>query len=141
MSSNEGAAAPKHGFKIAGTVFGVLLFLAGLIVAFGPNTPELPIYGFGTMLFVAFVGCVWLACVLGLREGIPPTTIQDMAIWIFVFGIIGARLTFMFLAAPERFDGFPIIIFQFVKVWDGGTGRLPQGPRASGHDASVPLRE
>src|SRR6267142_1993670 len=65
---NEGAATPSHGVKIAGSVLGVLLFLAGGIVLVGPNTPSqgVPIYGYGTMLFVAFVGCVWLASLLGV---------------------------------------------------------------------------
>ena len=31
---------------------------------------ELPIYGYGFMLFLAFVGCTWLAARLAAREGI-----------------------------------------------------------------------
>ncbi len=81
---------------------------------------NIPIYGYGTMLFVSFVFCTWLACWLARREGIDPTHIQDMAIWIFIVGIIGARLCYMFLAAPGVFNwGWPIVL-QFFQVWDGG---------------------
>src|SRR5205807_126944 len=43
----------------------------------------IPIYGYGFMLFVAFVVCVWLACRLAAPEGVPPQRIQDLAIWLF----------------------------------------------------------
>lgn len=118
---SEGAAQPRQGFKVLGSVLGALLLVAGVIVFFAPDTEWLPIYGYGTMLFVAFVACTWLASYLGSREGISPVHIQDMAIWIFLFGIIGARLTYMFFAEPDDFTwSFPTIIGQFFRVWDGG---------------------
>ena len=57
--------------------------------------PDLPIYGYGTMLFLAFVLCTWLAARLAGGEGIPRESIQDLAIWLFISGIVGARITYM----------------------------------------------
>jgi phosphatidylglycerol:prolipoprotein diacylglycerol transferase len=119
--SSESTQEPRHLFKTIGSVLGTLLILAGLIVFFAPERESLPIFGYGAMLFVAFVACTWLACYLGLREEIAPAHVQDTAILIFLFGIIGGRLTFMFVAEPESFDWrFPQIIGQFFLLWRGG---------------------
>ena len=94
--------------------------------AFGFFPGGIPIYGFGLMLFIAFILCTWLA---GLRAkwlilrgiglgrfvagpnagenypaGAKPeekaeaakALIQDLAIWLFVTGLIGARITYMY---------------------------------------------
>jgi prolipoprotein diacylglyceryltransferase len=86
--------------------------------------PEgIPIYGFGTMLFLAFVLCTWLAGRRGEKEGIRKETLQDLAIWLFVGGIIGARLTFLLV---EGDPGQPwatrllSALTEFFKIWDGG---------------------
>ncbi len=76
------------------------------------NLPDIPIYGYGAMLFVAFVFCTWLACRLAAREGIARERIQDLAIWLFVSGIAGARITFMIQ--------YGVPLWQFLKIWDGG---------------------
>ncbi len=72
----------------------------------------IPIYGFGMMLFLAFVLCTWLAGRQAEKDGISRVHIQDMAIWMFVSGIIGARLCSVFL------EGVPL--WQFFRIWDGG---------------------
>src|SRR5262245_42113918 len=94
----------RGGFNVqfVSVPLGVLLLLAAAVVFFAPTTAEVPIYGYGTMLFVAFLACTWVAAWLAAREGVEPTHVQDVAIWIFLMGIIGARLTFMFLAAPNQ---------------------------------------
>lgn len=73
---------------------------------------DLPIYGYGTMLFVAFFFCTWLAGWLAKKEGIPTGNIQDMSIWIFVVGIAGARITYMIQYHRPWSE--------FFKIWDGG---------------------
>jgi prolipoprotein diacylglyceryltransferase len=72
----------------------------------------IPIYGYGAMLFVAFVFCTWLACRLAAREGIAPQRIQDLAIWLFISGIAGARITFMIQ--------YSVPIWRFFEIWEGG---------------------
>jgi phosphatidylglycerol:prolipoprotein diacylglycerol transferase len=50
-----------------------------------------------------------------VKEGIPKERIQDLAIWIFIAGIIGARITYMI---QNRVPFWPA--WNFVKLWDGG---------------------
>jgi prolipoprotein diacylglyceryltransferase len=80
----------------------------------------IPIYGFGLMLFFAFILCTWLAGKRGEREGIRKETIQDLAIWIFLGGLLGARTTYL-LQEPHPFAGG---VWEFIKrlprIWDGG---------------------
>ena len=71
-----------------------------------------PIYGYGAMLFLAFFFCTWLASWLAKKEGIATQNIQDLGIFIFVFGIIGARITFMMQYHVSPWDIY--------KIWDGG---------------------
>jgi phosphatidylglycerol:prolipoprotein diacylglycerol transferase len=76
---------------------------------------DLPIYGYGTMLFLAFFFCTWMASWLAKKEGIATQNIQDLGIWIFLCGILGARITFMLqYDAPGRY------LADFYKIWDGG---------------------
>ena len=55
----------------------------------------IPIYGYGMMLFLAFIICTWIAGRRAEKEGIPRERIQDLAIWLFLFGIVGARITYV----------------------------------------------
>jgi phosphatidylglycerol---prolipoprotein diacylglyceryl transferase len=80
----------------------------------------LPIFGYGMMLFLAFVASTWLAGRLSPRAGIPSQRMQDLAIWLFIFGIIGARITYMIV----DYHGEPIdlgdVAGKFFKIWEGG---------------------
>src|SRR5215475_2518285 len=76
------------------------------------DLPNIPVYGFGFMLFLAFVFCTWLALRLARREGLPVHVVQDLELWIFLSGFIGARITFMIQ--------YEIPLRDFFKVWDGG---------------------
>src|SRR5947209_19613422 len=72
----------------------------------------IPIYGYGMMLFLAFVACTWLAGRLARREGIAKEHVQDLAIYLFVGGILGSRIVFMI-----QYD-LPLSHFFF--IWEGG---------------------
>jgi prolipoprotein diacylglyceryltransferase len=72
----------------------------------------IPIYGYGTMLFLAFLLGTWIAGRRAERAGISRNRIQDLAIWLFVFGIAGARLTYLIV--------FGVPFTQFFRLWDGG---------------------
>ncbi|MFO0879594.1 MAG: prolipoprotein diacylglyceryl transferase family protein [Gemmataceae bacterium] len=78
----------------------------------------IPIYGFGMMLFLAFILCTWLASRLAEREGISRDTVQDLALWIFIGGLLGARITYLLNENPR-----PNLV-EFVKklplIWEGG---------------------
>jgi phosphatidylglycerol---prolipoprotein diacylglyceryl transferase len=83
------------------------------------SLPDIPVYGYGMMLFMAFVLCSWLAGRLARREGVDPKVLPDLAIWLFVTGILGARLTFVLQEWPSFFgEGKnPLRVFA---LWDGG---------------------
>jgi prolipoprotein diacylglyceryltransferase len=78
----------------------------------------IPIYGYGLMLFVAFLLCTWLACRRARREGIASGHIQDLAIWLFVGGLVVSRAVYL-IQAPNV-DGFWDFVTQFPRIWDGG---------------------
>ena len=79
---------------------------------FGLAPHGVPIYGFGTMLFLAFIVCIWLAGRLAMREGISKDRVADLALWVFVGGIIGARIVFMIQ--------YKVPWQHFFRIWEGG---------------------
>jgi prolipoprotein diacylglyceryltransferase len=84
-----------------------------------PWFPEgIPIYGFGMMLFLAFLVCTWLAGRRAQRAGIAKEHIQDLAIWVFVGGLLGARITF--LLAETTVQSVGEFLWQLPRIWDGG---------------------
>jgi phosphatidylglycerol:prolipoprotein diacylglycerol transferase len=64
------------------------------------------------MLFVAFLVCTWVTSRRAEKEGVAKEHIQDLALWIFLGGIICARITFMIQY------GRPIT--EFFNIWQGG---------------------
>lgn len=73
---------------------------------------NIPIYGFGVMLFAAFVICDLISSWRARKEGVDPLHVHDLAVWIFISGIIGARITYMIqYRQPIR---------QFFAIWQGG---------------------
>lgn len=75
----------------------------------------IPVYGYGLMLFFAFLGCNWLAQRMCRREGIDPALIPDLVIWLFVVGIAGGRLVYVIVS----WNTFPTWQRMFA-LWDGG---------------------
>ncbi len=76
-------------------------------------TPDgVPIYGYGLMLFLAFVACTWLGSRLARREGIAPEHVQDLAIYLFVGGVLGSRVVFMIQFDQDW--------KHFFYIWEGG---------------------
>jgi phosphatidylglycerol---prolipoprotein diacylglyceryl transferase len=73
---------------------------------------QAPLYGFAVMLILALVLCTWLAGSLAQREGIPRRALEDLAIWICVAGVIGARIVFMIQYHVPWQD--------FYRLWEGG---------------------
>jgi prolipoprotein diacylglyceryltransferase len=78
----------------------------------------IPIYGFGMMLFLAFVICTWLASRRADAAGVPREHIQDLAIYLFIGGLIGARVLYLTQEAPQ--PTFLDFLKQLPKIWDGG---------------------
>lgn len=78
----------------------------------------IPIYGFGLMLFLAFIACTWLAGRRSEREGITRETVQDLAIWLFVGGLLGARITYLLNEVPR--PGPWEFLKKLPRIWEGG---------------------
>jgi phosphatidylglycerol:prolipoprotein diacylglycerol transferase len=96
---------------------GVLASAAVFALAELFGVERLPIYGFGMMLFLAFIICTRLAGKRAESEGVPNEHIQDVAIWLFIGGLIGARITFL---RAEKHMAFSEMFWEIWKIWDGG---------------------
>jgi phosphatidylglycerol:prolipoprotein diacylglycerol transferase len=115
------------GEKRSGRNLAVQLAIA-LVVSFfalrflASKLDHIPIYGFGVMLFVAFILCTWLAGRRAAKVGIPTERIQDLAIWLFAGGIIGSRLTYFLVEMHVPVQEMFSVEFakQFFRIWDGG---------------------
>jgi prolipoprotein diacylglyceryl transferase len=81
----------------------------------------IPMYGFGAMLFVCFVVVtLWGSRRAKRTADMPPERFQDMVIWLFVSGIVGARVLYM-IQYHEKFPNDLVgMIKAFFKIWEGG---------------------
>ncbi len=79
---------------------------------------RIPIYGFGMMLFLAFILCTWLASRRARRVGIAPEQIQDLVIWLFVGGLLGARTCHLLF--EQKPQGLVWFLQQLPQIWNGG---------------------
>ncbi len=84
---------------------------------------EIPVYGYGLMLFLAYIFCTALARRLCRREGIDDKLIPDLTLSLFVTGIVGGRINFVIqywrtMPKNHGFDQRPLI--DVIKLWDGG---------------------
>src|SRR5437763_11323935 len=88
--------------------------------AFPPD--GIPMYGFGAMLFVCFVAVtLWGSRRARRTADMPPERFQDMVIWLFVSGIVGARVLYM-IQYSHNFPDQSIagLLGAFFKIWEGG---------------------
>jgi phosphatidylglycerol:prolipoprotein diacylglycerol transferase len=76
----------------------------------------LTVHGFGAMLVLAFISSTLLATWRAKKEGLDPEVILDMAFWVFLGGLAGARLFYVVQYWGRSIHGF-WEIFQF---WKGG---------------------
>ena len=76
---------------------------------------NLPIYGYGAMLVLAFASSTMLAAWRARREKLDPELVFDMAFWLFAGGLLGARLFYVI----QYRDGFRSA-WDFFKFWNGG---------------------
>jgi phosphatidylglycerol:prolipoprotein diacylglycerol transferase len=74
----------------------IALVLPRMVVSDVPGQPAgVPIRGFGVMMMLATVAAVGLAAYRAWQVGIDPETIYALSFWMFIAGIIGARLFFI----------------------------------------------
>ena len=84
-----------------------------IVKLFGP----IKIHSYGLMLALAFLTAIWLAQRDAKRKGIDPDTVGDVAIWLLISGVLGARLMFVALNPSLFLLSQPLSI---LKIWEGG---------------------
>lgn len=77
---------------------------------------HVPVFGYGAMLFLAFVASMSLAAWRARRSGLDPELIYDFALWVFVGGLVGARTFYVVQYWGTRVHG----LLDVFKIWEGG---------------------
>lgn len=102
------------------------VWVAVLLAIFkAPALQSIPVYGYGTMLFLGFLGSASLAARRIRREGADGEIAWDVAMWLFVSGLLGARIYFI-VTHPDRFFGIdprtgqPHGLVDLINLPDGG---------------------
>ena len=95
----------KHGWKKE--AFSSATFLIVVAAVLSVVLPEvakpqgIPIRGYGTMLFIAIVSATGLCLWRAVARGYSPDAIISLIFWLFVLGIIGARIFYVVEYWPE----------------------------------------
>jgi phosphatidylglycerol:prolipoprotein diacylglycerol transferase len=74
------------------------------------------IFGYGLMLFFAFIGSMNIAARRARREKIDPEIVFDLALYVFLGGLIGARGFYVLEYWGDRVHGF----WEIFEIWKGG---------------------
>ncbi|VTT96764.1 prolipoprotein diacylglyceryl transferase : Prolipoprotein diacylglyceryl transferase OS=Blastopirellula marina DSM 3645 GN=lgt PE=3 SV=1: LGT [Gemmataceae bacterium] len=81
----------------------------------------IPLYGFGAMLFVTFIMVTWWGTARARKIGLEGSRFQDFTIWVFISGIVGARILYMAQYANQFPDQSLLgLAGAFFKIWEGG---------------------
>lgn len=75
------------------------------------------IYSFGLMISLGFTLAVLVSFLNAKRHGVDPWNIVDMALYLFLGGLIGSRLLYVFLNWSD-YAGGPI--WRLLATWEGG---------------------
>jgi len=81
-----------------------------------PILGGIKIYGYGMMLVLAFLSSTWLAAWRARREKLNPELILDMAFWVFLLGLVGARLFYSIQYWGRGINS----LLDVVQYWKGG---------------------
>jgi phosphatidylglycerol:prolipoprotein diacylglycerol transferase len=76
----------------------------------------LPIFGYGLMLFFAFIGSMNLAAWRARREHLDRDLVLDMALWMFIGGLLGARVFYV----VQKWGTEVHDIWEAFQIWKGG---------------------
>ena len=67
-----------------------------------------PVHSYGVMMALAFVFGLWTATLRGRREKISGETIADVALWVMIGTILGARTVYVMTYWNDEFAGQPL---------------------------------
>ena len=88
----------------SGGIWGALL----LAIITAPNWAPIkwfPVYGYGFMLCLGFLAAIGYSSRKATQHQLPPNTISDLAMWILVGGIAGARIFYLVQYHERVFAG------------------------------------
>ena len=74
------------------------------------------VFGYGLMLFFAFLASMNLAAWLARRNRVDPEIILDLALWVFLGGMLGARLLYVAQYWGDRITS----VWDIFRIWEGG---------------------
>lgn len=74
------------------------------------------LYSYGLMMALAFVAALYVSTIIAKGKGIERERIIDLATWIIIGSIIGARLWFVI----ENFMYFRNDLMGILRIWEGG---------------------
>lgn len=97
--------------------------IAAAIVLLPRFTESIPVYGYGAMLFIGFASATWVAAHRIRRLGYDGDIAWDAAIWLFVAGIVGARLFYVIQYREQFFlpgISVPQLLVRLISLPDGG---------------------
>lgn len=82
------------------------------------------VYWYGLLLATGILAGLWTASRRGLRDGLAPESLLDLAPWLIIGAVVGARLLFVVTYWDEQFAGKPFVdVFNIRKgglVFHGG---------------------
>jgi phosphatidylglycerol:prolipoprotein diacylglycerol transferase len=91
---------------------------------------SLPVYGFGAMLFLGFTFGAWSCARRGRLVGYPLEMMWDIAIWLFIAGVVGCRVFYCIQYSQRVFFDYrngeyvlkslPSLLLSAVNLPDGG---------------------
>ena len=74
------------------------------------------LFGYGLMLFFAFLASTNLAARVARREKLDPEVIYDLSLFVFLGGLLGARLFYVIQYWGVRVHA----LLDVFRVWEGG---------------------
>jgi phosphatidylglycerol:prolipoprotein diacylglycerol transferase len=95
---------------------------------FGRTIGPLTLHTYGVLLAIAFLAGLWVANRQAKKAGLDPTRITDMAVYVLIGGLIGAKLLLLVVEWPyySRNPGELFTLVQSGGVFYGGLlGALP----------------
>ncbi|MDF1564504.1 MAG: prolipoprotein diacylglyceryl transferase [Deltaproteobacteria bacterium] len=96
---------PRKPLKEGGIWLAGLLLLVGAVLRPWTWAGEvtLPLHTYGVMMAIAFVSGITVATREGRRSGLDADRLLDLAFWLLVSGLVGARLLFILVNLDQYF--------------------------------------
>ena len=114
----------RHGWNGETWGFVPVILLVGAAIIFLPRVfPDgLPIRGYGVMLLAGGAVGVAMAALRARQVGLDPEIIFSLAFWLFIGGILGARLFYVVEYWEQRFSHYDFRqrIFEILNFPQGG---------------------